>query len=71
MGLKLDTGREQAFPYENLLLLNPHSLFPSSNLRASHPHQPQLTQFGSNFCAWLKNQHDTPESTHSRTWMIW
>jgi TPR repeat protein len=24
----LDTGREQAFPYENLLLLNPRSLFP-------------------------------------------
>jgi TPR repeat protein len=24
----LDTGREQAFPYENLLLLNPHPLFP-------------------------------------------
>ena len=28
MGLKLDTGREQAFPYENLLLLNPQHLFP-------------------------------------------
>jgi hypothetical protein len=24
----LDTGREQAFPYENLLLLNPQHLFP-------------------------------------------